>query len=378
MGRFRDVELNDVELTDERLILRRWRPDDADRVHTVLQDPAMREFLALPDPYTATDARQFVEEFGVKGRAGGTGLDCAAVERDSGQVVGSASLRLAGDPEIGYWVAPDAQGNGYAAEATRRLIAWGFALGLPRIRLACDVRNLASARSALAAGFQFEGISRGGVTSGGGDGTGPVYRGDLARFGRLPSDPPGRTPLAFAPLPVGGLDDGVLHLRVAQSADASALAETDDEVALKWNFTGAAPERDEVQRSADQAGLDWLVGRIAVFSMVDMATGRVAGSLRLRKQGPPQVGGIGYAVHPAFRGRGFTTRALRLLVPWAFEMADFARLELGAKVGNDASTRAAATAGFEPDGVRQRRLRNADGTFSDEVRYALINPKYQI
>ncbi|MDT4917307.1 MAG: hypothetical protein QOH89_2007, partial [Pseudonocardiales bacterium] len=64
-------------------------------------------------------------------------------------------------------------------------------------------------------------------------------------------------------------------------------------------------------------------------------------------------------------------------VPWAFETADFARLELGAKEGNAASLRAAARAGFEPDGVRERRLRNPDGTFADETRYVLVNPKYR-
>src|SRR5213079_2254069 len=88
---------------------------------------------------------------------------------------------------------------------------------------------------------------------------------------------------------------------------------------------------------------------------------------RLRKPGPPQVGGLGNVVHPAFRGRGYAGRALRLLVPWAFEVADFARLELGAKVGNTASLRAAESAGFEPDGIRRRRLRNPDQTFSDEA-----------
>jgi RimJ/RimL family protein N-acetyltransferase len=86
------------------------------------------------------------------------------------------------------------------------------------------------------------------------------------------------------------------------------------------------------------------------------------------------VGGIGYVVHPAFRGRGYTTRALRLLVPRAFGAAGFTRLELGAKASNIASQRAAERAGFEPDGVRAARLRNPDGRFSDEVRYALVNP----
>lgn len=110
--------------------------------------------------------------------------------------------------------------------------------------------------------------------------------------------------------------------------------------------------------------------------MVDAATGAFAGELSMRKVGPPQIYGIGYSVHPQFRGRGFTTRALRLVASWAFGQADIARLELGAKPGNLASQRAAATAGFEADGIRRTRLRNADGTFSDEVRFALVNPRY--
>jgi RimJ/RimL family protein N-acetyltransferase len=244
------------------------------------------------------------------------------------------------------------------------------------VRLLCDVRNLASARTALSAGFRFEGIARDGV-SGGGSGGVPERRADLALFARLPDDPPGPIAPTFAPLPSWGLSDGVLQLRATRPTDATALAETDDELTLRLGFTGEAHSETAVIRDAAAAGLQWLVGATAPFSMVDVATGRVAGALRLRKAGPPQVGGIGYVVHPDFRGRGYPTRALRLLVSWAFEVADFARLELGAKQANGASLRAAANAGFEPDGIRERRMRNPDGTFADEVRYVLINPKYR-
>ena len=58
----------------------------------------------------------------------------------------------------------------------------------------------------------------------------------------------------------------------------------------------------------------------------------------------------------------------------AFADGGFARLELGAKTANLASRRAALAAGFAPDGVRAARLRNPDGSYSDEVRFALINP----
>jgi RimJ/RimL family protein N-acetyltransferase len=374
VGTFRGTELDDLVLSGPRLRLRPWTAADAPQVVEAMADPATRRFLALPEPYTPADADRYLTH-AAAARAEARALECAVVDRATGRLVGSAALRLERDPEIGYWVAGPAQGNGYAAEATSVLTEWGFTVGMARVRLACAVENLPSARTALAAGFRFEGVARGGHLGGGSDGV-PELRADLARFARLADDPSGRLPYAFPPLPAPGLGDGVLRLRPARGGDAPALVETDDELTLRWNFTGRAHPPVEVRRQCEQAGLMWLVGSTALFVMVDERTGRVAGSLRLRQAGPPQVGGIGYVVHPDFRGRGYTARALRLLVPWAFEVADFARLELGAKVGNEASLRAAAAAGFEPDGVRRARLRNADGTFSDEVRYALINPKY--
>jgi RimJ/RimL family protein N-acetyltransferase len=375
MGRFRGVELDTVELTGPRLRLRPWRAADAARIVEAMAEPSIHEFMALPRPYRESDAQNFINNVATQARAQGVGLECALVEIASDRVVGSAALRLR-EEEVGYWVAADSRGQGYAAEATNVLTDWAFHLGLDRVRLACDVRNLASVHTALTAGFRFEGVARNGVTSPGGP-TVPPRRGDLARFGRVPDDRPGPIPPAFPALPADGLTDGVLQLRVPRPDDATAFAETDDELTLQWGFTGTAHSAAEVAREVRQAALQWLIGHTAPFAMMDVATGRTAGSLRLRKAGPPQVGGIGYVVHPAFRGRGYTTRALQLLVPWAFEVADFARLELGAKEGNVASLRAAANAGFAPDGIRERRLRNPDGTFADEVRYVLINPAYR-
>lgn len=375
MGRFRGVELDDLELTGERLLLRPWRRADAGRLHAIMQDPTMNRFLALPTPYSREDADQWVGRLGDEGRREGTGLGCAVVERASGRLIGSAVIRLNGDPEIGYWVAPDARGAGYAGEATRVLSAGGFRLGLPRIQLLCDVRNLASARTAMSAGFRFEGVARDGRL-GGGIGTVPELRADVARFARLADDPPGPIRYAFAPLPRSGLTDGVLRLRTLRASDAAEVAETDDDLTLRWSFTGAAHSAQESRHMAARAGLDWLTGSVAAFAVCDVASGRLAGLVRLRLPGPPQVGLIGYVVHPAFRGRGYASRAIRLLVPWAFETAGFARLELGAKVDNAASLRAAAAAGFTPDGIRRRRLRNPDGSFSDEQRYELLNPRY--
>lgn len=373
MGVFAGVDLDGLVLAGPRLTLRPWQLTDAARVHEIMQDSAMDEFLALPRPYERQVAERFVAELGREGRAAGTGIDSAAVETATGRVVGSATLRLTGDQDVGYWVAPDAQGHGYAAEAVRVLTDWAFAYGrLHRVQLRCDVRNVASAHTALAAGFHYEGALRDQLRR---EVTQAPRASDLACFGRLASDPIQPVRPVFAPFPQTGLDDGTVRLRPLRPEDAPGLREQEtDPLTVATGFTGVPPDLDSVRRTADRAGLDWLVGHAATLAMIDARTRRFAGTVRLRQAGPPGVGGIGYAVHPDFRGRGYTARALRLLVPWAFGEGGFARLELGAKTTNVASQKAALAAGFVADGVRQARLRNPDGSYSDETRFALVNP----
>lgn len=375
MARFAGVDLDDLEFHGRRLTLRAWRPEDADAVLAAMQDRSMHRFLVLPDPYTAEDADAFVSGIGDEGRAEGTGVGCALVENATGAVIGSAALRFGigpprlGTASLGYAVYPGHQGRGYAAEAVGVLTEWGFEHGLHRVEIECAVDNLASARTALNSGFRFEGVRRGGLRVPGG----PV---DAALFGRTVGDPPGRVPPSFTPLPAGGLTDGAVLLRPVLPEDAEALFEEyADALTVANGFTGVAPTRAEIAAAASRAGLDWLVGAAALVAVVDVASGEVAGSIRLRHAGPPGVGGIGYSINPRFRGRGTTAAALRLLVSWAFEKAGFARLELGAKTANRASQRAALAAGFRPDGIRSARLRDPDGSYSDEVRFALVNPQ---
>jgi len=374
VGTFAGLELEDLVLHGPRLTLRPWCRADASRVQEIMQDPAMPEFLAVPVPYTYEVALRFVTELGDEGRRDGTGIGCAVVETGTRRLVGSAALRLAGDKDVGYWIARDAQGHGYAAEAVRVLVDWAFEHALRRVQLLCDVRNVASARTALAAGFEYEGSARDQLLRPL-DGTTAPRVSDLARFARLAGDSGEPVAPAFAALPREGLTDGVVRLRAMRPEDADGYRELEsDPVTLEFGFSGDPMSAAEARRGADRAGLDWLVGRAATMTIEDVATGRFAGELRLRHAGPPGVGGIGYGVHPAFRGRGYTARALRLLVPWAFGPGGFGRLELGAKTENVASQRAALAAGFEPDGVRAGRLRNPDGSYSDEVRFALISP----
>jgi RimJ/RimL family protein N-acetyltransferase len=154
----------------------------------------------------------------------------------------------------------------------------------------------------------------------------------------------------------------------------AVLATENDAQSLRWSFTGAENSRGDIEAHVASARLNWLVGGQAAMALLDAESGLVAGNLTVRRAGPPGVGGIGYAVHPAWRGRGYTARALRLVRAWALDAGGFNRLELGAKRENVASQRAARSGGFLDDGIRIGRLRNPDGSYSDEVRFASFSP----
>ena len=54
--------------------------------------------------------------------------------------------------------------------------------------------------------------------------------------------------------------------------------------------------------------------------------------------------------------------------------AGFVRLELGVKEGNVASEKVAQKGGFEFEGIRPGRLKNHDGSYSNEMHYFFLNP----
>jgi RimJ/RimL family protein N-acetyltransferase len=164
----------------------------------------------------------------------------------------------------------------------------------------------------------------------------------------------------------------VLTVRPCTADDWQVVRdEHNNEESLRWDFQGQRLTDEDARRRAASAVREWRQGRAARFVMVDAATGQRAGVIGVMRMGPPGTGLVGYGVLPDFRGRGFTTRALRLVSRWAFHEAGLARLELGHKVGNEASGRAAAKAGFRAEGRLSGRLPNPDGTRSDEIYYSL-------
>jgi len=63
---------------------------------------------------------------------------------------------------VGYWVHPDARGNGVATEAVRLVLDYAFGpLGLHRVALRAAIPNAGSRRVAVKAGMRQVGVLRG-------------------------------------------------------------------------------------------------------------------------------------------------------------------------------------------------------------------------
>jgi len=141
-------------------------PDTRDRTAILVayQDPQIVRWFGVPQPYTEADARRYVEQEAPQEWARGT--EAIFVIADAADAyVGAVDLRISTtDPavgEVGFLIAPQARGRGYATAAVRALATWGFAeLGLIRIQWRAEVGNDASRRVAEKAGFTMEGLVR--------------------------------------------------------------------------------------------------------------------------------------------------------------------------------------------------------------------------
>ncbi len=161
-----------VVLHTARLELSIPTASDAQAIYDACQDPAIAHFTTVPAPYL----REYADEFVTQTAARWDELSHAtwAIRLDGALagMIGLHDLRETGSAELGFWVSAPARGRGIAREASEAVIEWGFsteALELVRLEWRAAVGNIASARTARALGFRFEGTLRSVLRNGHGE-----------------------------------------------------------------------------------------------------------------------------------------------------------------------------------------------------------------
>src|SRR5215470_4729397 len=139
--------------------------------------------LRIPHPYTEQDGRDFIEAYAGKSEPE---TRYAITRSADGQLCGGIGLRM-DEPhrhaELGYWLGVPYWGQGYATEAARAMIKYGFeTLGLHRIYASYVPTNVASGRVLQKIGMLREGLMRGHVCKWG------KFL-DLEYYGMLNTDP---------------------------------------------------------------------------------------------------------------------------------------------------------------------------------------------
>ncbi len=137
----------------ERLLLRPSWPEDASAIYDAVADEGIVRNLALaPWPYTAGDAAAFAAmehsehypNFMLMLRTDGAPKligSCGLAERD-------------GEAELGYWIAREHWGRGYATEAAKAVIGVAKALGHRKLVAGHFTDNPASGRVLRKLGFR--------------------------------------------------------------------------------------------------------------------------------------------------------------------------------------------------------------------------------
>ena len=171
----------------------------------------------------------------------------------------------------------------------------------------------------------------------------------------------------------GGIDDGVVRLRLRSNADVPALIEAcRDPAVVRWtrvpedyNEAKAAEWAERSERMlADGSGLPLVIA--------DANSDRFIGSIGINHiDCEERRCDVRYFLAPHARGRGAMTHAIRLLAAWAFDNLPVDRIEVLVQPENEPSRRAAERAGFTLEGIlRSHTIIN--GGRRDMCSYSLL------
>jgi len=151
---------DEVFFTTERLTVRAMRPSDVEAFVAYRSDPEVARYQSWSD-YTLEQGRSLVDDMqalrpGIPGEWVQLALDDG-----TGTLVGDLATCVDADEhrqlEVGFTLAPEHQGKGYATEALRGLLDHAFAtLAMHRVVAVTDARNDAAAALLRRVGFRQE------------------------------------------------------------------------------------------------------------------------------------------------------------------------------------------------------------------------------
>ena len=336
-----------------RVRLRVPRPGDVEALAAICQDPDIRRFTRVPDPYTLDDAREYVNRAIGSWEDGGPAPWFVEL---NGELVGNIALvhldREDGWGELGYWIAPAARGRGITSAAVRRVSDWAFdQLGLARLEIQTATGNLGSELVARRAGFTRESVRRSAAVLRAVDGL-PACRTDMTVWVRLADDIDARATLVV---------DGELELRPVTEAITQSLVEAvreSQEALSPWMFWATTDYGPRDARVFIDIAAQGHERSYAISSRDDGAFHGICSLNRVDEI--HRTANLGYWLRSTSTGRGLATRAARRLLLHALGDLALERIEIVISPANTARVGLAQRLDLAEEGLRQRAIHVGD------------------
>lgn len=144
-----------MHMETERLLLRRWQPEDLEPYAAICSDPEVMRYIGLGQVRDREHSSAAIAAFEREWERLGFGL-AAVVEKTSGQFIGFCGL-YAGhclcdsipEIELGWRLGREWWGHGYATEAAKRMVSLAFdELGMASLISIIQTGNTASVKVA--------------------------------------------------------------------------------------------------------------------------------------------------------------------------------------------------------------------------------------
>ena len=326
------LDATTLPITIENTRLRPLSEQDADAYAAGTTDDAVRHFGHLPEPdYTPDSVRRMIREEVAAGLSSGTLAVLTLADAETDRFVGSVVLFdvSAEAAEVGFWIHPDARGEGHARRGLELASRLAHNSGLRSLTARTLPENKASQRCLTNAGFR-EVERRVGTTPTGQQEELFHYRRDLAPGAQWP------------------LVTQRLRLRLHEAGDAEWLHElySRPDVAcylLDEPWT-AEVTRDKLAERLVKTGIDGDSGAIAlVIEHGGVPIGDVALWLTDHEH---RQGEIGWVLNPAHGGKGFASEAVRAVLTLGFDHYRLHRITAQMDARNSASAALARRVGL--------------------------------
>lgn len=163
------------------------------------------------------------------------------------------------------------------------------------------------------------------------------------------------------------LTDGTVTLRPWRDSDVEPTHAGHDEQLRYWSGEAEKPALDDWRQVVERWRGEHATGRSSFVVDVD---GEPVGTVELRPV-DEHTGELSYWLYAGHRGRGWATRAVRVLTDWALTSAreggrGLSRVQALVEPGNETSLRVATRSGLRREGLKRVALGTGDRAETEE------------